>query len=345
MKVLSQFVTKKGRLLRCCLPAMLLAGFAACAGAKDDPCQVDSDCEPGLWCHPTAQVCSAVTCEGTQCEVPGDPDTSDIDSDATEDGALTDAGEIDVSTDVSTTENDVSVAVDSSETDTANCSTPTSWSYRITGLTIGDAGTPGKGLNIDDNPATCAPSTGCSDGVDNGFAGVSGLAAEALAQAVNTETIRLMLRRQGCGPVELLTYTKNGSTRRIDTESIDAETGYGKSYVPNVVVDNPTFSAGPDGEFAFPLAVAGAQTIVPIHQVHISGTIRGDNITVVLGGIVDKNELDTSLAELAKGMGLEPKTVFDLVGGLTEIDQDTNNDGTQDAISIGLILAGIWEEI
>lgn len=322
----------------CGLMAILMTG---CPGAENKPCKVDSDCQAGLWCHPTEQICMAVTCEGTQCQVPGDAPASDTVSDAVADTNQPDVqAEPDTSSDT-TTSNDGTTPPDSTDqTDTSSCTTPTSWSYRITGLAIGNDGSSGKGLNIDNDSGTCAPKATCSDGIDNGFAGVSGLAADALTQAVDAETIRLVLRRQGCGPIELLTYTKDGSTRHIDAASIDSKTGYGKSFVPNVVFDSPSFSAGPDGEFAFPLAVAGAQTIIPIHGVHVEGAIRGNDISIVLGGIVDHGELENSLTELAKGMGLEPKTVFDLVFGLTEIDQDTDNDGDNDSISIGLILTG-----
>ncbi|HYD49307.1 MAG TPA: hypothetical protein VEB21_13205, partial [Terriglobales bacterium] len=70
----------------------------------------------------------------------------------------------------------------------------TEYVLKATSLSIPLDGHPGNGLDVDNNPATCSPSSACSGGVDNSLATLGPLANESLEEAIENGSINLLFQ-------------------------------------------------------------------------------------------------------------------------------------------------------
>ena len=70
----------------------------------------------------------------------------------------------------------------------------TQYVLKASSLQIGASGTPGQGLDIDNDPNTCSPQPGCSGGIDNELANLAAIANPALVDAVSSGSINLLFQ-------------------------------------------------------------------------------------------------------------------------------------------------------
>ena len=64
---------------------------------------------------------------------------------------------------------------------------------KINSLILGKSGHPGEGLDIDENPDTCAPVEDCSAGIDNQLSSLAAVAQPGLDEAIIQGTLNLVL--------------------------------------------------------------------------------------------------------------------------------------------------------
>jgi hypothetical protein len=322
---------------------MLLMGLVGpalwgCSGTEGAVCSVDSDCERGLWCDRRVSRCAALECEGVDCVLPALEDSSEADGATGEDDTPSpaDVGGGDGANPTDAGPGDTQTPEDPCPADSA---TGESARYRVTAIRVGKSGRPPEGLDVDGNPRTCAPRNDCEAGIDNGFAGVSSAVSLFYDPSIADGSLRLgvELSDTGCGELRLV-YLDDSEGFDVAPES-RAGGGY-KTALRPTSLSGGELEAGPGGTLTVPLLVLGVLIEVPMDRPQAAGNMTGDPAVVTWAGQV-------SLANLEAAVRSIPEEKLELVGGhdgalsllsgLYVPDLDLDEDGTADAVSLGLV--------
>jgi hypothetical protein len=323
-------------------------------------------CDDGTICT-QADACDAGTCAGAAIDCDdGNPCTDDSCSPSvgclhppTADGTTCDDG-LDCSV------NDACAAGQCGGDMTGCVCTPVFQDgVKLNSVLIGEDGTPGEGLDLDNNPATCAPSTtGCSDGIDNNLGILAGFANDALAGAVADGSFMLILdlRDRLTGPFTLGLFTGGLDPANAGCDHMTATCDYQVSpSLVNADTCEPTISlpatltgdhlsAGGVGS-TFPFSIpfgAGATLEITLYDARFEATVTlsGDNVVTlngILGGAVPKQQL-LDAVDLLPADALPAGISKDLIVtflGLVDNDYDTDGNGSLDAATIGIKVQGI----
>jgi len=229
---------------------------------------------------------------------------------------------------------------------------------------MGIAGTLGEGLDLDQEPLTCAPSTSCSDGIDNALSVLASFANETLIASVEDGDIIMLLEHVG--------FNENGtpfSTHfhlgQLVDEGCNLNTskcaywaeasGFDEDCAPIVQIDDVVFengqlSGGGKGT-TLPISLPLSATAVlelTLYDVQLSATgtyANGDLLLQgLIGGAVKETDLIAAIEALPEGSfpgGLSADVILSLLGSLLEQDVDINGDGVKEASSAGLKFIGI----
>lgn len=342
-------------------PLALLALLAGgCTVSAGEACDVDTDCASGLVCNLYSRVCAHPedVCETARdCADPARPfcDADHLCVEAPVSGS--DAGGTqDVAAPADTGGGgglDVFVPDLAGDALAVPCPAPAATMLRATTFEITTGGTPGFGLDVDDDPATCAPAGKCSGGIDNALAGLSFLANNALRTPLTEHTLNLLFvseppdAAEGC--FVLLSRFASGDraggswSYEIDPGAATPPCADGVAFL-DACRDEDELTGGFGAEATFPLALPlfGAPLQVPIHAARIDATLTTDaggawtGLDALVAGVVYKEEFDALLAAVPTEE-LPPGTdVYTMVYNLVTPDLDRDGDGTADAISVGL---------
>ena len=337
------------------------------------------DCEAGNLCL------SGDFCAGTgECVEGVISVTCDIDpNQCTESQCVPSMGCADVFTDapcddgLSCTTNDVCIATlclgleqDACEP----CSLPESFGImqKATTLHFGNGGQPGEGMDLDGNPATCAPQPGCSGGIDNELGVIAALVNPNIDNALALGVLAPLIEMEGFNtegdPFSLAVITGAQATGVFGTPSCDPQvevcdylvdlTSYGPDCGPTFLVDNAVVEGdkltggGPDSVLVMILPVGGKPAYLHLVGGRLEVTLSfgpdGELVGMdgLVAGSVPKQSLLNTVAtvdpEYLLG-GLPPGTdpadataeIVALIDALLVEDIDLDLDGVPDAVSAG----------
>lgn len=236
-------------------------------------------------------------------------------------------------------------------------------SQKLTYIQIGDGGKAGQGLDLDNNPKTCAPADTCSGGIDNSLGSVASIANKPLLQAVEDGSINFLFELKDFkqGPVNLALYTgkldpknsgcdpqKASCIWQVDPKMLDPQKCLALVQMPGQLAGTLLKAGGPNSNFPFTLPIQGLPLVVTIYGARIEATVQlqGDQVIAldgILAGAVPKASLMAAidgLPDTGLPAGLDKATIKGLLEVLVESDIDTNGDGVKDSASIALKIKG-----
>ena len=228
----------------------------------------------------------------------------------------------------------------------------------FTSISVSEKSDIDSGFNVDpeNGPEDCAPENACSDGIDNSLNFLGGIANTGLANAIADRNLALIAEwveaDEGKGVVNL--YTGQAVEENCDWNTELCE------YTPDITswgcdctllaalpgsLDGDTLEAGgDDSSFTLQIPIEGAMLSVPVQRARLRMALKGEGIAFdsgVMGGAVRIDKLTEALdAFPVDPIGPLPKaSVIQVIGGLPA-DVDTDGDGVDDALSIGILIQG-----
>lgn len=237
---------------------------------------------------------------------------------------------------------------------------------KVISLQIGSAGMPGEGLDVDNNPNTCAPKDACSGGIDNALSFIAGLANSSLVEAVasgglvflidylptpgDTTPQKLSLltgavseTTPGCDPLT------TGCAFLVSSDSFDADTCNPLIFFDNATLTGTAVVAGGTNsqiQISIPLGDT-AQLDLTLHGAKLAATAtfsggKLQTMTGLIGGALPKQTLlDALNAVPEESLPLPKSTVLGLIETAVVEDVDINSDGKPDGASMALKFSSI----
>lgn len=232
---------------------------------------------------------------------------------------------------------------------------------KVATLQISTDAKPGTALDLDGDPATCAPSGSCSGGVHNSFSVLAGLANSALVSALSGGDIVLLVTapQNADGDFDLVLYQGDldPSNAACDLSTATCEYTVGKSsfdaacqprFVLPATLDGDTLTAGSiTSQIPFSIPIQGITLEVVVYAARLEGSVvrSGGNIVSfsgVLGGAISQAALLTAIDNLPdQGLPVPKDLIKTILQTSLEFDIDTDGDQKGDAASIALQLTGI----
>jgi hypothetical protein len=339
----------------------------AVSGCTSSP-QSGAPCEAGNFCLSGDQCANGTCVEGATAAVcPAD------DNACTDAVCVPTAGCVQVNTGsacddgFACTESDTCVAgvCIGVATDACTCEEPASFGdfQKAKVLLVGGNGEPGAGLDVDDDPTTCAPQPGCSAGIDNALADLSEFLNPALTEAIETGSwvtlVELVgpksdgsffgLRVYGGLLDKLSNPFCNVQEATCDyvilEESLSPDCKASISVDDAYINDGVLYAGGPGSVFAVDLPLSpdkNTKLIVMNGRVEAKVTF-GEGGTIaklegIVGGAVPKQVVFDIVADLDPSLtgGLTNEQLLQLVDAVLVEDVDLDGDGIPDAASLGL---------
>ncbi|MSQ82943.1 MAG: hypothetical protein EXR77_08505 [Myxococcales bacterium] len=242
--------------------------------------------------------------------------------------------------------------------------TPTfaSQAIKFNSILIGLGGNPGEGIDLDDNPKTCAPKTNCSAGINNALGALAGLANGPLDKSVKDGAVSFVLEFKDFkqGPVNLALYpakldatnvtcdsTKATCNFVVDAKTIDPQLCKPTIALPGTLAGNLVNAGGKGSNF--PIAIPlqpGVNLLVTIYGARLIGnaTLIGSTVTGfegILSGSVPKATLLAAIEALPEeGLPLPKDALKSILDTAVENDIDSDGNGSLDAASLALKVKG-----
>lgn len=237
-------------------------------------------------------------------------------------------------------------------------------STKFTGVLIGDGGKPGEALDLDANPATCAPAGSCSAGINNALGALAGLANGPLSDAVTKGSVDFVLEYRDLkqGAINLGLYTAKPVVKDppcdIQTQSCEFNVAadlvnYQKCLpvvlMPGKLAGDVIQAGGKGTNFPFSLPIQTGVTLeIIIYGAQLEGTVTFDGngkiatFDGILGGAVPKATLASAIDALPEdALPIPKESLKAILDTAVDTDIDSDGDGTLDAASIGLKVHGI----
>lgn len=237
---------------------------------------------------------------------------------------------------------------------------------KLVSLQIGSAGTPGEGLDVDNDPKTCAPQGACSGGIDNALSFIAGLANTSLVEAVTSGNLIFMLdylptpgdttpqilslltgeiseTTPGCDPMT------TGCAFLVSPASYDADTCNPMISFDNVVLTNTVVTGGGKNsqiQISIPLGDT-AQLDLTLYGAKLAATAtfsggKLQTMSGIIGGALPKQTLLDAVAAVPEGSLPLPKTtVLALLETAIVEDVDIDGDKIPDGASMALKFSSI----
>lgn len=233
---------------------------------------------------------------------------------------------------------------------------------KLTGLAIGTGGRPGEALDLDGDPATCAPATDCSDGLNNALGVLAGVVNTPLSDSVQDGSVMLVIefRNYERNPFEMALYSSELDPSNSDCDHLTAECRYLVSpggltptCEPDVTMSatrsgDRVLAGGLGTEFPFDVPFGETSLTLTIYDVIFEGTVvesdsEFSSISGILSGAVQTEQLIAAIEELEDDGSLpfSPEAIASLLNTVVVDDIDTTGDGEPDAASIAIKMEGI----
>jgi hypothetical protein len=247
---------------------------------------------------------------------------------------------------------------------------------KLTLFQIGNSGHKGDGLDVDGNPNTCAPSSNCSQGIDNAVSVLAPFINKPLVASVLDGTLSFVAEFDGyTGPDKPFTLNlyyavltpqdKSAGCKPLAdvcswnvTQAAFAGSCKPKFSFPDATLKDGKLVAGGKGTvFAMDADVIGAKNAtLYVKGARIEGEVKlaqdGKSLVAVQGilvGAVPKTAVTDMIGALDDDafaqFGLKKKDVLELIDNLLELDVDVDNDGEKEAASIGIRFSGIGAKL
>jgi len=345
----------------------------------DDPCTNDTcltggncqnmpftgPCEDGNPCT-TGEVCDAGgTCAGGTANECEDDNECTLDSCHPQLGCLHLFADGDCNDGDECTINDVCVAGECFGAKTNQCEycpvTPTLHANKIISLELASDGNIGSGLDVDSDPATCAPDADCSGGVDNALGVVGALLNDSVEASVEAGVVKWVIDLKDLTwdgePFPLHVYD-SGLTDASETAGCDfqhetceydvAQLSFDQSCVPYFTFENAQIingelvAGGTNSLISMVLPLEGGSLLsVTIAWARVRATYTEENgkitsLNAVIGGAIPKSQLEAAIS------GLDPDSLpidKDAALGLLALlpaDIDLDGDGIKESLSLGM---------
>jgi hypothetical protein len=239
---------------------------------------------------------------------------------------------------------------------------------KITSLLVMADGQPGSGLDIDDNPMTCAPSNNCGGGIDNELSVLASLVNPGITDSIEDGVVKWVidLRRATRDGTEfpLSIYDSGlafdnfcnyqGEVCDYDVAPLSFDANCDPYFLfDNARIDGNRLTAGGSGQLismVLPL-VGGSLLAVTIAEARTEATLtfnaQGDIIAMngIIAGAIPKAQLIEAVRELDPDSfslpGLTPAAAADLLDLLVTADIDLDGDGVAEAASVAMRIATI----
>ena len=229
-------------------------------------------------------------------------------------------------------------------------------------IQMGSEGAPGSGLDIDEDPLTCAPEGDCTGGIDNALAPVAGFLNPTFESGLESGDavflVELIDPKLDGTPFEANAYFAEphhllSAPDCGVTEDCVYELGaynFTPGCAPLVHFDDATIvgdklsAGGPDASFFLVLPLFDGEDVsMPILRARLEATVVVDpesgaiqSLDGLVGGAVPKAALEATLLNIVEA--LYPDQVdllLNLVNNMVDEDIDLDGDGVDDATSSG----------
>ncbi len=256
--------------------------------------------------------------------------------------------------------------------DTTNCLCTPDFSNvvtKVTSMHIQTTGYPGDGLDIDEDPNTCAPKGKCSDGIDNALGSLGAMGNDSIAKEMKKGSVMVLFDHKGFNtqgkPYTLGIYAgkldpknsgcdfeKDVCDYLVDPNSYDHDT-----CEPLVKFDNATIhgnkltAGGKKYTFPFHIPLNDQATLdFALYYARIEATVTIQNgrithIQGIIGGAVPKQKMLDAVDQLPDDVqlpgGLTKENLKQLINAMIHPDIDGDGDGVPESASIGIQFEGI----
>jgi len=239
---------------------------------------------------------------------------------------------------------------------------------KVIGIQIGEGGHPGQGLDIDGDSSTCAPASDCSAGVNNALGVLASLANPAFVDQLVDGVGMVLLEFRGMGAPNFVSsmaileakldpsnsdcaFQASTCDYLVKTSNFSDATCLPVNAVP-ADITGTELSVGSSGT-AIPFSTPINSTtsiIFDIHNVVVDANVTfvGGNIVTLNGlvaGAVRKDDIIAAIQAAPDNALLVDKSVVVSLITFMNADVDTDNDGLNDALSIGLVVQAIDADI
>ncbi|MEC9073105.1 MAG: hypothetical protein VX938_12015, partial [Myxococcota bacterium] len=326
-----------------------------------DPCTINESCQQGLCVGGEPNPCDdANTCTLDQCDsaLPDGCQHFFLDEDPCNDSIACTGPDLCVS------------GLCIGEKDACPfCPTPiTEHAVKATQFELATDGYEGSGLDVDQDPTTCAPAGKCDGGVDNALAPLASILNEPMADAVIEGDLMYVADLSAATPEVLLSgqpfsmaildcqLTTESSQAGCDYQSDLCEYKTGQEnfsgacqpwfYFDDAVYQDGVVSAGgPDHIITILMALSGGEDIpLTIGQARFQANavldVAGEQIVAmngVVAGATPKQQLIDTVENIdPELLALPTESIVNLLEILVENDLDLDGDGDNDAASVGL---------
>jgi len=234
---------------------------------------------------------------------------------------------------------------------------------KFTSVAIGDGGHPGEGIDLDDNPKTCAPASDCSAGINNALGVLAGIANPPFDKAVKAGQVTFLIEFKDFkqGPVNLALYAgkvdpanatcdpaKATCTFVVDAKMIDPQKCLPLVGLPGQLAGTLLKAGGKGSNFPIAIPIQPGVTLpLTIYGARLEGTVALTptggvaGFDGILAGSVPKAQMLAAIDALpAEGLPLPKDGIKAIVDGAVTNDIDSDGNGSLDAASIALKVKG-----
>lgn len=241
---------------------------------------------------------------------------------------------------------------------------PTTLANKIISLELAADGSAGSGLDIDDDPSTCAPeSLGCSGGVDNALAPLAGVMNPGVSDSIELGAVKWIIdlrnQRVDGQPFHIEVYDSRvlldafGNSCDYQADTCDYEIAQ-LSFDPacrayfrldNVRITGNKITGGGDDQLirmVLPLK-GGAALGVTIASARFEGEVALDaqgkikSMNAIVGGAIPKDQLLQAINDLdPSALPVDKATATALINEIIVNDTDLDFDGLDEAASVAM---------
>jgi len=258
------------------------------------------------------------------------------------------------------------------------CQLPTEFpglAYKLNSLKAGEDGTEGQGVDVDNNPDTCAPPNMCDGGRDNQFGALMKSLAPALGgteplmEAVEVGDIVMVVelidpkfdgttfmanifRADPVQPKNVCDFQTETCDYLVDPGTFVEETCLPVTAFDNVQMAGNTITAGgPAYNFEFPFVLAltgGAEVILPGSHAKMVADLELDannnilSMEGIIGCAVPKAAIVGMVDQIPEeALPVSKDLIMAVLDMVVSPDVDADGDGSPEAVSTGMLFHAI----